>query len=78
MVWDRGLILSFYMWISISPNTIYWNDCPWGHPGGPVVKNPPSNVGGTGSIPGQGNKIPCAEGQLSPTRATTTELVRLN
>ena len=29
-------------------------------PGGPVVKILPSNVGGTGSIPGQGTKIPHA------------------
>ena len=46
-------------------------------PGGPVVKNPPSNAGDTGSIPGQGTEIPHAMGQLSP-HATTTELVRLN
>ena len=26
--------------------------------GGPVVKNPPSNAGNAGSIPGQGTKIP--------------------
>ena len=26
-------------------------------PGGPVVKNPPSNAGDNGSIPGQGTKI---------------------
>ena len=26
--------------------------------GGPVVKGSPCNAGGTGSIPGQGNKIP--------------------
>ena len=38
-------------------------------PGGPVVKNPPSNAGDSGSIPGRGTKIP------SP-RATTTELPR--
>ena len=38
-----------------------------GHfPGGPVVKNPPSNSGDTGLIPGQGTKIPHAAGQLSP------------
>ena len=43
-------------------------------PGGPVVKNPPSNAGDTGSIPGQGTKIPHAEGQLSP-RASTREPV---
>ena len=46
-------------------------------PGGPVVKNPPSNAGDVGSIPGWGAKIPHATGQLSP-RATTTELVCLN
>ena len=46
-------------------------------PGGPVVKNLPSNAGDVGSIPGWGTKIPHAAGQLSP-RATTTELVRLN
>ena len=41
-------------------------------PGGPVVKNPPSNSGDTGSIPDQGTKIPQAMGRLSPC-ATTTE-----
>ena len=35
-------------------------------PGSPVVKNPPSNVGDVGSIPGWGAKIPHAMGQLSP------------
>ena len=35
-------------------------------PGGPVVKNPPSNAGDMGSAPGQGTKIPHATGQLSP------------
>ena len=34
-------------------------------PGDPVVKNPPSNAGDVGSIPGQGTKIPRAMGQLS-------------
>ena len=29
-------------------------------PGGLVVKNPPSNAGGMGSIPGRGAKIPHA------------------
>ena len=42
-------------------------------PGGLVVKNPPSNAGDVGSIPGQGTKIPHAAGKLSPC-ATTTEL----
>ena len=46
-------------------------------PGGPVVKNPPSNAGDVGSIPGRGTKIPHALGQLSP-HATTTELARLS
>ena len=41
-------------------------DCP----GGPVVKNPPSNAGDAGLSPGQGTKIPHAVGQLNP-RATT-------
>ena len=46
-------------------------------PGGPVVKNPPSNAGDAGLIPGQGTKTPHTAGQLSPD-ATTTELLRLN
>ena len=33
-------------------------------PGGPVVKNLPSNAGDAGLIPGQGPKIPHAVGQL--------------
>ena len=40
-------------------------------PGGPVVKNPPSNAGDAGLIPGQGTKIPHSAGQLSPCAATT-------
>ena len=39
-------------------------------PGGPVVKNLPSNAGDVGSIPDQGTKIPHALGQLSPLTAT--------
>ena len=35
-------------------------------PGGPVVKNPPSNAGDASSSPGLGTKIPHAAGQLSP------------
>ncbi|XP_054945519.1 uncharacterized protein [Physeter macrocephalus] len=49
----------------------------WDFPGGPVVKNPPSNAGGSGSIPGRGTKIPHASGQLSP-HITATELTSLN
>ena len=44
----------------------------WGVGTSQVVKNPPSNVGGVGSIPGQGTKIPHAMGQLS-LRAVTAE-----
>ena len=33
--------------------------------GGPVVKNLPSNVGGLGSLPGWGAKMPHVRGQLS-------------
>ena len=40
-------------------------------PGGPVVKNPPSNAGDAGSIPGRGTKIPQAAEQLSPCATTT-------
>ena len=36
-----------------------------GFPGGPVVKNPPSNAGDAGLFPGRGTKIPHAVGQLS-------------
>ena len=49
----------------------------WDFPGDPVVKNPPSNAGDAGSIPGRGTSISHAAGQLSP-RSTTTELMRLN
>ena len=42
-----------------------------GFPGGPVVKNSPSNAGDMGSVPSQQTKIPSAMGQLSS--STTTE-----
>ena len=38
---------------------------------GPVVKNPPCNVGDMGSAPGWRTGIPHAEQQLSPCAATT-------
>ena len=41
------------------------------------VKNPPSNGGDSGSVPGQETKIPCAAGPLS-LWATTTELASYN
>ena len=34
--------------------------------GGPGVKNPPSNAGDAGFVPGQGTQIPHASGQRSP------------
>lgn len=46
-------------------------------PGSPVVKSPPCNGGDTGSIPGQGIKIPTAAEQPS-LRATTRESVHRN
>ena len=42
-------------------------------PGGPVVKNLPSNARDAGSIPGWGTKIPHTVRQLSLRAATTTE-----
>ena len=42
----------------------------WDFPGGPVVKNLPSNARDTGSIPGWGTKISHAAGQLSTCAAT--------
>ena len=39
-------------------------------PGGPVVKNPPSNAGDASLIPGPGPKVPHAMGQLNPHTAT--------
>ena len=41
-------------------------------PGGPVVKNLPSNAGATSSILGSGTKIPRAMGQLDLRAATKT------
>ena len=52
--------------IATSSTTIKWD-----FPGGPMVKNPPANIGGTGLIPGPG-RFPDVEEQLSP-YATTTE-----
>ena len=47
-------------------------------PGGPVVKNLPSNAGDVGSIPDQGTKIPYALGQLSPLTATKIRHSQIN
>ena len=42
----------------------------WDFPGVLVVKNPPTNAGDVGLIPGWETKIPHATGQLSPHTAT--------
>ena len=47
-------------------------------PGGPVVKNLPSNAGDAGSSPGRGTKIPHAKGQLSLHTSTREALVCYN
>ena len=39
-------------------------------PGGPVDKNPPSNAGNSGSVPGQGTKISHTTALLSPPGTT--------
>ena len=43
-------------------------------PGGPVVKNPPSNAGDMGSIPGQGNKIPHAAGAVTRVKTQRSQI----
>ena len=53
------------------------NQGPGDIPDGPVVKNLPCDEGDSGSVPGQGTKIPHAKGQLSPW-ATTRDLMRWN
>ena len=58
---------------SMIPYAVVWSKInkskyknkPGDFPGGPVVKNPRSNVWGMGWIPDQGTKIPHAVGQLS-------------
>ena len=47
------------------PQMVPANDDSKDFPGGPVVKNLPSNAGDAGSIPGLGTKIPHMAGQLS-------------
>ena len=46
-------------------------------PGVPVVKNPPSNAGDAGSIPGWGTKSPHAIEQLSLCTPTESHVLRL-
>ena len=75
---ERGSQLSgLCLYSSTSHPVLFKIPSLWDFPGGPVVKNPPSNAGDTGSIPDQGTKIPHAVGQLSP-GATTAEPVHHN
>ena len=68
----------YYSWVYSVVTLITFQLATYGDfPGGPMVKNLPSNAGNTGSIPGWGTKILHATGQLSLC-ATTTELARLN
>ena len=55
--------------ITWKSSRLQWRD----FPGGPVVKNPPSNAEDVGSIPSQRTKIPHATGQLSPQATTKTQ-----
>ena len=59
------------IYIKVHGRNSFKNSVSKGFPGGAVVKNPPANIGGTGSSPSPG-KIPHATEQLSPW-ATTTE-----
>ena len=71
----RCVIVYFFLERISSCDSNNWNLRDF--PGGPGVKNPPSNAEDVGLIPGQGTKIPHAAEQLSLS-ATTTELVCLN
>ena len=57
-------------YISVSESLLYTRNQRRDFPAGPVVKNPPSNAGDVGSIPGEGTKIPHAVEQLSWSAAT--------
>ena len=50
----------------------------WDLPGGPVAKNLPCSAGDTGSITGQGTKIPHTAEQLSPhaTKKSTPQIIK--
>ena len=65
--------LNFYGKLN-SKNIVYLKWKIEDFPGGPVVKNPPSNAEDMDLIPGQGTKIPHTPGQLSPSCATSREV----
>ena len=47
-------------------------------PGGPAVKNLPSNAEDAGSVPGQGTKIPGAAELLSQSTTTKIQFDQIN
>ena len=46
------------LYLAVSVLMTIRNDCSGDFPGGPVVKNPPSNAGDAGLIPGRGTRFP--------------------
>ena len=64
--WNRQAFGVFHKIITSSISKIR---LPGDFPGGPVVKNLPSNAGDTGSILGRGTKIPHAAGATKPVRS---------
>ena len=65
-------IVDTYYWIGYNTQKQPYSD----FPGGPVVKNPPSNAGVAGSIPGRWTKISHATWQLSLRMATREPVCR--
>ena len=65
------------LYLQRSDSTWQWRTKEYGAgelPGGPVVNNPPSYAGDSGSIPGWGTKISSALGQLGPLASTTESM----
>ena len=50
----------------------------WNSPDGPVAKNPPSNAGDMGLIPGQGTKSLHTMGQPNPSATTKAGHSQIN
>ena len=83
---DRGIhrVTKSWTWLKWLSTELSWrrNSASrlqnWDFPGGPVVKNLPSNAGDMGSIPGGGTNIPHAKGQLNPWAETKTWFSQIN
>ena len=71
-----GLFLILFFFLD-AHKIVHLKNWWWDFPGGPLVKNLPSNAGEVGSIPGWGTKIPYAAGELS-LHTTTTEFAHLS